>query len=232
MYGRQSFSLPRLTRFVKALLITLFSSYVMLLIAEGWQHIPLSSWLALTPGALAPWQLLTYVLVDGGNPLFFLFGLFILWWVLAPFEIGFGAKRTAQLCATCVVGAAIPAWFIGQVVPGSPPLIGSGPLWMGGLAASVYLYKDQPMSLFGAVTMTAKQFLLLIVGLSLLMFLFSKNATQFVADLGGVASGIAYIRFLRRPRSPKKRPAQRSSSKGFRVIEGGGGDDGPGKWLN
>ena len=103
---------------------------------------------------------------------------------------------------------------------------------MGGLAASVYLYKDQPVSLFGAMSMSAKQFLLLIVGISLLMFLFSKNYTHFVADMGGLAGGIAFIRYLRRPRGPAKTKPRKGSAKGLRVIEGGGGPDEPGKWLN
>lgn len=231
MYGRQTLSLPRLTSFVKGLLITLFASYVTQLLLDGWQGIPVRTLLALIPGALQPWQLLTYILVDGANPLFFLFGLLVLWWVLAPFEIGFGARQTAQLCAACVLGAAVPAWVVGLVIPGSPPLYGTGPLWMGGLAASTYLYKDRPMSLFGLGMMTAKQFLLVIVGLSFLMFLFSKNHTHFVADLGGMAGGIGFIHYLRRPRSrPDRRPRP---PKNFRVIQGGGRDDNERKtWLN
>lgn len=234
MYGRQGLSLPRLTNFVKKLLITLFSSYVALLILEGWQGVPLSSMLALHPGGLEIWQLGTYLFVAGGNPLMFLFGLLVLWWILAPFEIGFGQTRTAQLVVTCVVGAAVPAWLAGFVIPGSPPLYGSGPLWLGALAASTYLYKDQKMSLLGAVTMTAKQFLLLIVGLSVLMFLANKDHTHFIADLGGIASGIGFVKYLRRPRQPAQSTRQRSKNKGFRVIEGGGGsdDNDGGKWLN
>lgn len=235
MYGRQSFSLPRLTPFVKQLLIVLFACYVAILILQGWQGIPITQYVALTPGAPMVWQFVTYPLVDSGNPLFFLLGLLFLWWVLAPFEIGFGRKRTMQLCLATTLAAALPAWAIGVAIPGSPPLFGSGPLWIGGLAAGVYLYKDQPVSLFGAATMTAQQFLMLIVGLSVLMFLFSKNHTHLVADLGAIAGGIGYVDYLRRPRDGKssKPPRKRRKSSKFRVIEGGGEGDGPGgRWLN
>ena len=232
MYGRQTLSLPRLTTFVKGLLITLFGSYVLQLVLERWQEMPVFATLALIPATMQPWQLVTYVLVDTSNPLLFIFGLLVLWWVLAPFEIGFGARRTAQLCAACVVGAAIPAWLVGFSLPNPPPLYGTGPLWMGGLAASTWLYKDRPVSLFGLGSISAQQFLLIIVGLSFLMFLFSMNYTHFVGDLGGMAGGIGFIHYLRRPRSrPTQKP--RSPKGGFRVIQGGGQkDDEPKTWLN
>lgn len=227
-------SLPRLTSFVKALLIALFASYVVQLILENWQHVPVGAWLALSPRGLLPWQLLTYVLVDSSNPLLFLFGLLVLWWVLAPFEIGFGARRTLQLCLCCVLGAALPAWLFGAAIAGSPPLYGTGPLWLGGLAASTYLYRDRPMSLFGVATLTARQFLLLIVGLSFLMFLASKNHTHFIGDLGGMAGGIGFVHYLRRPRSRNRpRHKMRGGAPDFRVIKGGSERESGGKtWLN
>jgi hypothetical protein len=234
-YGRAQFAFPRLSAVVKKLIIGLFAAYVAQLLLENWLGVPVASTLAMTPGGPGLWQLLTYVLVDVGNPLMFLFGLLFIWWALSPFEIGYGPKRTLQLCLCALLGASVPAYLTGLLVPASPPLFGSSSLWFGGIAATTWLYADRSVSLFGMMAMSAKQFLLLMVGLSVLMFLASKNHTQLVASLGAMGGGIAFVRWMKRPRRPSivRRPSSQRPS-GFKVIQGGGGsgDDGRPKWLN
>jgi hypothetical protein len=232
-YGRPQLALPRLSAVVKKLIIGLLVAYIAQLVLENWLGLPISSLLALTPGGPALWQLLSYVLVvDRGNPVMFLIGLLFIWWALSPFEIGYGPKRTLQLCLASTLAASVPAYLVGFAAPGSPPLYGSSGLWFGGMAATTWLYRDQQMSLFGMMPMTGRQFLLLMVGISVLMFLASKNHIQLVADLGAIAGGIAFVRWMKRPRRPTavRRPAARP--RGFKVIEGGGGDDDHPKWLN
>jgi hypothetical protein len=230
------FALPRLSSVVKKLIIALFAAYVLQLILENWVGIPLSSLLAMSPGAIAPWQLVTYVLVQNPyqNPLFFLLGLVFIWWALSPFEIGYGARRTLQLCFAVALSASLPAYLVGTVMAGSPPLYGSHPLWFGAIAAVTWLHRDQQMSLFGVAQMSAKQFLTLLLVMTLLFFLATKNHTQLVADLGAMAGGIGFVRWMKRPRSARaaRKPAVRQRS-GFKVIRGGGGeDDDRPKWLN
>jgi hypothetical protein len=220
---------------VKQLLIGLSVAYVLQLILERWLDIPVTSLLAMSPGVFAPWQLLTYVLVDLNQPLMFMIGLVFMWWALSPFEIGYGAKRTLQLCLVAAISASVPAFLFGYIVPGSPLLYGSYPLWFGGIAAVTWLYRDQQVSFFGLLTMTARQFLLLLLGMSVLMFLFSRNHTQLIADLGAIGGGIGFVRWMKRPRSarPSRKPPART--RGFKVIRGGGGaseDDDRPKWLN
>lgn len=234
-YRRSPFTLPRLSSAVKQLLIGLTVAYVLQLILQGWLKIPVISLLAMTPGVFAPWTLLTYALVDTSPPPFFLLGLLFLWWSLSPFEIGYGAKRTWQLCVVAALSASLPAFLFGYIVPGSPHLSGSYPLWFGGIAAVTWLYRDQQVSFFGLLTMTARQFLLLLLGVSFLMFLFSRDHTQLIADLGAIAGGIGFVRWMKRPRStrPSRKPPART--RGFKVIRGGGGtseDDDRPKWLN
>jgi hypothetical protein len=232
-YGRPQFALPRLSAIVKKLIIGLFSAYVLQLVLENWLAVPVGDLLALTPAGPALWQLITYVLVDRGNPMMFLIGLLFLWWALSPFEIGYGPKRTLQLCLASALSASVPAYLAGFALPGSPQLYGSSALWFGGIAATTWIYRDQQMSLFGLFTTTARQFLALMIGISVLMFLASKNHTQLVADLGAMGGGIAFVNWMKRPRRPKpmRRPAARP--RGFKVIEGGGGgDDDRPKWLN
>jgi hypothetical protein len=228
------FVLPRLSSVVKKLIVALFVAYVLQLLVENWLGMPVVSLLAMNPGSVALWQLMTYVLVDLSHPLMFLIGLVFIWWALSPFEIGYGPKRTLQLCSASVLAASVPAWLVGFAIPGSPPLFGSHPLWFGGIAAVTWLSRDRQISLFGMMTMSAKQFLLLLLGMSVLMFLASKNHTQLVADLGAMAGGVGFVRWMKRPRSGKtaRKPAT-SRARGFKVIRGGGGEDEDRpKWLN
>lgn len=235
MQSASGFSMPRMTSFVRKLLIGLFGCYVAQLVLGGWLGMPLAEMLAMEPGGSSPWQLVTYVVVEQQNPLWFLFGMLFLWWILAPFEVAFGPRRTMQLCITVTLAASVPAWLMGFVFP-SPLLFGTGPVWFGAMAATTWLYRDRQMSLFGLASMTSQQFLGLMLGLSVLMFLFSHNHTHFVADLGGMGGGIGFIQWLRRAPSGSRpgrasRKARRSGP-GLRVIKGGQDDDDPPKWLN
>jgi hypothetical protein len=237
-YGRPQFAFPRLTSTVKALIIGLLGAYVAQLVLHNWLGVPIASWLAMQPASLAAWQLVTYVVIDLGHPLMFLIGLLFIWWALSPFEIAYGPRRTLQLCLAVTLGASLPAWLMGFVIAGSPVLFGSHVLWFGGITATTWLYRGRQMSLFGIGSMTGQQFLLVLVGLSVLMFLASKNHTQLIGDLGAMGSGILFMRWLMRPRgrspvgrSRKKGPSARA--KGFRVIDGGGSDpDERPKYLN
>lgn len=233
------FTLPRLSSVVKKLLIGLFVAYVAQLVLENWLGMPIVATLAMWPGAVAPWQLVTYVLVDRSHPLFFLLGLFFLWWALSPFELGYGPKRTIQLCVVAMLAASVPAYLAGMAIPGSPPLYGSHALWFGSIAAMAWAAKNQQVSLFGLVTMQMRQLLWGLVGLSVLMFLASKNQTQLFADLGAMAGGIGFVNWMKRPRRqrPRRKPAARAPrGGGFKVIPGGGGgggeDEDRPKWLN
>lgn len=235
MRNRPGIALPRLTGVVKKLILGLIAAYVLQLVLVNWAGIPVVGLLALTPGGPGLWQLVTYVLVDISHPLMFLLGLLFMWWALSPIEMGFGPTRTLQLVGVSIVAGSVPAYLVGLMIPGSPPLFGSQTIWFGAIAAMTWVYRDREISLFGMMPMTAKQFLLMLVGLSFLMFLASKDHTQLIASLGAMAGGVAFIRWMRRPRTPAR--VRRKPERSFRVIEGGGtggtgGDDERPKWLN
>jgi hypothetical protein len=82
--------------------------------------------------------------------------------------------------------------------------------------------------------MTAKQFLLLLLGMSVLMFLASKNHTQLIADLGAMGGGIGFVRWMKRPRTPRPARKPGARGRGLKVIRGGGAseDEDRPKWLN
>jgi hypothetical protein len=229
-YGRPQLGLPRLSAVVKKLLIVLLFAYIAQLVLDGWLGVQIGALLAMQPGGLALWQLVTYVLVDRGHPIMFLIGLLFLWWALSPFEIGYGPRRTLQLAATVIVSASVPAYLLGLIIAPAPPLYGSSPIWFGAIAATTWLHRDQQIALFGAMQMSARQFLWLLLGISVLMFLASKNQTQFIADLGAISGGVGFVRWMKRPR-PAPSSKSKPKSRGFKVIQGGNDDDRP-KWLN
>ena len=61
MQSASQFRLPRMTSFVRQLMIVLFACYVAQLILERWMDVPISQMLALHPGGAGLWQLVTYV---------------------------------------------------------------------------------------------------------------------------------------------------------------------------
>jgi hypothetical protein len=227
------FALPRLSSVVKKLIIALFVAYVLELVCVKWLQLPFVETLAMWPGAIAPWQLVTYVVVNGGDPIMFLLGLLFLWWAISPFEIGNGSRRTVQLVAVATIAASVPAYLVGMLIPGSPPLAGSVPLWCASVAAVAWLQRDQQIALFGVVPMAMKHLLIGLVVVSVLQFLFTANQTMLVANLSAMAAGIGFVRWMKRPRTQRaaRKPAARA--RGFKVIRGGGGEDEDRpKWLN
>lgn len=220
-------------------MIGLFAAFVVQLILERWMNIPVGYVLALTPARLDLWQLATYVLVYSGPPPMFLLGLLFIWWALSPFELNYGSTRTLQLCVVSVFSASVPAWLAGFILPPSL-LSGSVPLWYGAAAATSWLQRHQQIALFGALRMSAQQFLWILLAMSGLTFLASvdpgghPNYTQLVAELGALGGGIAYARWMMRPRMPKPGRRSKPQSRSFKVIPGGGGggDDDRPKLLN
>lgn len=139
-----------------------------------------------------------------------------------------------QLCAACTLGGGVAVELAGFVIPTMPVLSGTYPLWFGAMVATTYMYRDRQMSLFGAVSMTGQQLLMLLVGLSFLNLLFDGNLSHFIGVMGAMGGGIAFIRYMRRPRSSKRpRDNGKKRSSSFRVIKGGASeDDERPKWLN
>ena len=227
------FRLPPLTPFVKKLLIGLLGAFVAQLVLEVWLGVPVSTLLALsteTVGVPTLWQLFTYVLVWPPSPssvAWLLISLLFFWWMMAPFEQRHGAARTAQLCLVSTLSASVPALLAGLLWP-SYPLFGSNVILIGVIGAfAASMPRDATISLFGLFPMRPVHLILLVIGWSLLGFLASKNLSGFVADLGALGGGMAFMRFLMRPRRPKApRPPKKNGrsrrSHGFRVIEGGG----------
>ncbi|MBN1652461.1 MAG: rhomboid family intramembrane serine protease [Deltaproteobacteria bacterium] len=234
------FVFPRLTSFIKKLIIILLAAYVLELILMNFAGIPLFDWLALNAsnlGVATIWQIFTYVLVDHPSAVMsLLFGLLFIWLILSPFEMLYGSKHTMQLCAVGVLSGSLSAVVIHALLSGfslgPSGLWGSHTIAYAGMAAMAATMKGRRLSLFGLFSMTSNQLLLLLVGLSLLMFLASKNLAMLVGSLGAIAGGVWYVRWISRPRAYKSTRSQGKTTS-FKVIQGGQSSNSkPPTWLN
>lgn len=238
---------PRLTPFVKKLLIGLLSIYIGELVLQNWLGVGVFEVLALNHGALSPatlWQVLTYVVVAPPGPqhvVGVLIGLVFLWWILAPFEERFGVRRTAQLTVVAALSASVPALLASQglLLAGVqrlfPPLYGTNPVMLAAVAGFAESLRGRgTLSFFGAIPMQPKHLIYVVIGLSVLFFLASGNVVELVADLGAVAGGMGFVRWISRPRRPSHQaPGRRSAS--LRVLPGSGNkpsSNKPPRWLN
>lgn len=240
MSARVGFSFPRLTPFVKGLMIALFAIFVAELVLENFVRVPVFQLLALTPGMLGPqtaWQVLTHVLVQPPSPgavLGILIDLVFLWLIVAPFEESYGKARTIQLCITATLASALGALAVALAF-GAPPtafLAGSSPLMLAGLSAFAMTARGGQISFFGLFPMKPMHFILVSVAFAVLNFLASTNYIQLAGSLAAIGAGILFVKWMSRPRRVTRasKPKPTAASR-LRVIEGGREDDGP-KWMN
>jgi membrane associated rhomboid family serine protease len=235
------FAFPPLTPFVKKLIITLLVAFVLEVVLQNWIEVNIIGLLGLDPvqlSALTPLQLVSYVLIEALHPgavMSMLIGLIFMWLILSPFEATFGSRATAELVLAGTLGGSLAVVAAASVLPIPGYLfLGSHTIAYGGMAAMAQVMRGGRMMFFGVLPMTSKQLLIVLVALSLLEFLLSKDHLRLAGSLGAMLAGVGYIRYLARPRKPKK---PRGSAPRFRVLPGGGStsssdpSDRP-KWLN
>ena len=237
------FRLPPLTPFIRALLITLASLFVIEAILQNFLGVPVFQLLALNPSALSVatvWQVFTHVLVVPAQPDFIfslLLSLLFIWWIMAPFEARYGRTRVIQLSIVGALSAAAGAILASQVAPAYGSLVfGPQTITVAGMCAyAMLLPPHAELNFFGMFQMRPMQLIYVVAGFSVLNFLTSKNVAQLSADLGAIAGGIAFAKLwmLRAPRrkifgggKPKKK-----GGPSLKLIKGEE-DDEPKRWLN
>ncbi len=226
-----------MTPFVKKLLITLFGAWILQILLQNWAGVPIFSLLALDtahPSVATLWQLATHVFAfpTGPQAVFsMLIVLVFLWWMLAPFELRFGEKRTVQLCVVAALSSALLALIAGLLVSSPSALYGAQAILLGSIAAFAWSYRGQGrMSFFGVIDMKPIHIIYLVLALSALMFITSGDAVALAADIGAIGGGIGFIEWLKRPPKRRRRPRKRKGRSSFDVVQGGRADE-P-RWLN
>ena len=234
------FRFPPLTPFVKKLLIALLGAWILQILLQNWGGVPIFQALALSTSRLGVhtlWQLGTHVFAAPTGPQYvfsMLITLVFLWWMLAPFELRFGQRRTIQLCVVAALASAFAAILVGVFLSSPQPLFGGQAILLGSIAAFAWSYRGQGrMSFFGVIDMKPVHIIYLVLALSALMFITSGDGVSFAADLGAIGGGVGFIEWLRRPPKARRRrrPRKRKKPKGrLGVVEGGRNEE-P-RWLN
>ncbi len=235
---------PPLTPLVRICLFLLTGCYIAQLILTVWMGATWPAQLVLfpVPGLHTLWQVATYPLLQGGAVFGFLLNLVFFWWIVAPFEQTFGRPHTLRLMGAATLGSAVPVLLLGLIFGDSSapeslqigpvlggPLYGTNPHILAALTAFVWAIRFRGnVSFFGLFPLTTKQMLLLILGISALHFLASKDITALISDLGAMGTGLAYVEWM--SRGPKEKPKKKRENKaGLRLVRD---DDDPPKWLN
>ncbi|MDB4987464.1 MAG: hypothetical protein JWN04_2642 [Myxococcaceae bacterium] len=227
------FRLPPLTPLVRKLLITLFSIFVLVAVAQNLLHIPVLRTFALDTSELSvatAWQLFTYVLVVPPTAVLpFFISLIFIWLILPPFEERYGAARVLQLAAIATLSSGLLALLVGLLLPQyAAPVAGPETITLSAMAAyAVLLPPNAEISFFGVLPLKSQHLLLVVVGFSLLGFLTSLNATALASDVGSIGAGVAFVKWwMQRP--PRRRTFQRKPGKAAKLRVVGRDDDRPG----
>jgi membrane associated rhomboid family serine protease len=231
------FRFPPLTPFVKKLLIALFGAWIVQILMQNWGGVPIFEILALNTGRLGIhtiWQVATHVFAfpTGPQAVFsMLLTLVFLWWMLAPFELRFGEKRTIQLCVLTALSSAALAIFVGLLARSPSRLYGAQAILLGSIAAFAWSYRGQGrMSFFGVIDMKPVHIIYLVLAFSVLMFITSGDTVALAADIGAIGGGVAFIEWLRRPPTRRRRRRPRRKRGPLDVVQGGRRSE-P-RWLN
>ncbi|HEX5657676.1 MAG TPA: rhomboid family intramembrane serine protease [Polyangiales bacterium] len=230
------FQFPPLTPFVKKLLITLFAIFVFAALATNFMGVPIVRLFALDTSQLSVatlWQIFTNVLVQSPTGVFpLIINLVFIWLILPPFEDRYAAARTVQLLLAATVCSSLAALVTGLLIPSfAVALEGPGPLTLGAMSAyAVLLPPNAQVNFFGVLPMRSQHLLWVIVGLSVLGFITSKNLASLASDLGAIGGGIGFVKlWMQRP--PRKRTFQKKATGKLRVVSRD--DDKPrGGWMN
>jgi membrane associated rhomboid family serine protease len=232
------FRLPPLTPFVRKLLIALAVLFVLVAIAKNFIGIDLVSLFALETRMLSLatlWQVVTYVLVvPPKDVLSFLISSLFIWLILPPFEQRYGAARVFQLALVGTLASAAAALLVGLALPTwAAPIAGPQTITLAAMSAyAVLLPPNAEINFFGVLPIKSQQLLWVIIGLSVLGFIVSPNATSLASDLGAIGAGVAFVKlWMQRP--PRRRSFQRKPGKAGKLRVVGKDEDRPGGgWLN
>ncbi len=136
------------------------------------------------------WQFFTYMFLHAGFFHIF-FNMFMLWMFGGEVERAWGSKEFLKYYFICGAGAGV---F--QLVFKPALVIGASGAIYGVLIAFVLLYPNRQLMFFPFfISLKAKYWAMIFVGISLLMGISAKDHIAHFAHLGGMVIGYVYIKF-------------------------------------
>lgn len=246
------FRFPRLTPTVKKLLIFLGAAFVLASVIEVVAGVPVYGWLALGLGFLEGdlgwlgllWQPFTYWMIEPAVPpslLNIAITMLVIYFFLSPFEESFGPRRTIQLAGVGVLAGALSAIALAAMLHmlGMPPSRFGALSGASGIAAAAFgafpvIFRGREIMLF-PLMIPLKAWTAVFIGLAFtaLMSLLARDPFVFVTDASSIGAGVAFSRWITRPRVTKKpERKRRRSGPDLKVLRGGGDDDDKPRWLN
>ena len=183
--------LPPVTR---GLVVASFCGWILELAFKG----PLNYYFGLVPALVSGsgwlWQLFTYIFIHGGFWHFF-FNAFMLWMMGSIIEPVMGARKFLIYFLFCGAAAGL---FTVAVSPGSfKAVIGASGAVYGLLYAFAALYPGQTVYAYFLFPMTARQLVIFLAGLSLVLSFTTPNSgVANFTHLSGLAAGWLYFQAI------------------------------------
>ncbi len=198
------------------LLLVNVAVFVSQLVIERVADVPFARWFYLSLDGLAHgyvWQLLTYAFLHAG-PLHLLFNCWAIYVFGQDVEQALGRKAFLTLYfGSAILGGLLQLGFGAFMRVFAAPVVGASAAAFGLAAAFAMLFPDRILLLFFIIPMRAKYLLLLSAAIALLGILRPGDNVAHAAHLGGMLTGMGFIRYaihwnLRWPRFPRARRRQ------------------------
>jgi membrane associated rhomboid family serine protease len=192
---------PRLTPWVRRLLITLTAVFLGLFLSDDVLRLGLTSHLVFIPGAALrqPWSVLTFPLVHR-EPLTLLFILLTLFFFGGPLEERWGGQGFLRFVGVSALGGVLLALLLALIEPpmGQMPLAGFAGAIYGMLLALALYWPDMEINIWGIIPVKAKWLALVSAVIGFIFAVQSGGAG--LAHLG--AFGTAFL-YLKSPWAPR-----------------------------
>jgi membrane associated rhomboid family serine protease len=205
------FAGPRLTPWVRRLMIALTAVFLALFVSDDLLRLNLTPRLVLVPGEVLrqPWSLLTFPFIQR-HPIGLLFTLLTLFFFGGSMEDRWGGRDFLKFCAVSAAGGAVLALAL---IPWMPlvPLMGFTGVIYGLLLALALFWPDMEISIFGIIPVKAKWLALASAAIG---FILSVQSGGFgMAHLGAFGSAFLYLRSPWAPRGWGDIPAVRKPAR-------------------
>jgi membrane associated rhomboid family serine protease len=211
-YGPE-FSGPRLTPWVKRLLIGLTAAFLALFVADDLLRLGVTQFLVFVPGAILrqPWSVLTFPLVER-SPLSLLFVLLTVFFFAGPLEERWGAPGFLRFLAVSALGGVLLSLLLAAVSPRmlAMPLMGPTGAIYGMLLAFAMYWPEMEIRIWGIIPVKAKW---LALASALIGFIISVQSGGLgLAHLGAFGTAFLYLKGPWVPRAwgdvppPRKAP--------------------------